>query len=223
MSRLSGRRSLIAEEGSLMAKPAHGHPTYADAVSTPHQPSMQPDAEVVTSRPATGPATAPTKVDSAAAATVLVVDDDPTVAEVVVTYLERAGLQAVHAATGASGLAAFEAAGPDLVVLDLMLPDLDGLEVCRRLRSTSDVPVIMLTALGGEVDRVLGLEVGADDYVTKPFSPRELVLRVQSVLRRAGRDSVGAVPPPLIGFCAMQTSFSIPRRTQPREATSPCR
>ncbi|MEO8106554.1 MAG: response regulator transcription factor [Actinomycetes bacterium] len=124
-------------------------------------------------------------------ATVLVVEDDPTVAEVVVTYLERAGLQAVRAASGAAGLAAFDAHGADLVVLDLMLPDLDGLEVCRRLRTTSDVPVIMLTALGGEVDRVLGLEVGADDYVTKPFSPRELVLRVQSVLRRSGRESAG--------------------------------
>jgi two-component system response regulator ResD len=121
-------------------------------------------------------------------ATVLVVDDDPTVAEVVITYLERAGLRAVHAANGATALAAFESEAPDLVVLDLMLPDLDGLEVCRRLRVTSDVPVIMLTALGGEVDRVLGLEVGADDYVTKPFSPRELVLRVQSVLRRAARN-----------------------------------
>ena len=163
-------------------------PPYADAVSTPSrspQPSAAKDDEA--SSPAAVPATVP--------ATVLVVDDDPTVAEVVVTYLERAGLQAVHAATGASGLAAFEADSPDLVVLDLMLPDLDGLEVCRRLRSTSDVPVIMLTALGGEVDRVLGLEVGADDYVTKPFSPRELVLRVQSVLRRSGRDSAGVSPP----------------------------
>ncbi len=159
-------------------------PTYADAVSTP---SRAPKQSAVEDDDASPSATVP--------ATVLVVDDDPTVAEVVVTYLERAGLQAVHAATGASGLAAFDAEAPDLVVLDLMLPDLDGLEVCRRLRSTSDVPVIMLTALGGEVDRVLGLEVGADDYVTKPFSPRELVLRVQSVLRRSGRGSVGSSPP----------------------------
>ncbi|MCZ3389941.1 MAG: response regulator transcription factor [Actinomycetia bacterium] len=118
----------------------------------------------------------------------LVVDDDRTVAEVVVTYLERAGMRAVHAPDGASALTAFTTESPDLVVLDLMLPDLDGLEVCRRIRTSSDTPVIMLTALGDEVDRVLGLEVGADDYVTKPFSPRELVLRVQSVLRRAARE-----------------------------------
>jgi DNA-binding response OmpR family regulator len=149
--------------------------TYADAVSTPS----------ASSTPSSTPA-------PAERLTVLVVDDDPTVAEVVVAYLERAGLHAVHAAAGSSALSAFVAASPDLVVLDLMLPDLDGLEVCRRLRATSDVPVIMLTALGDEVDRVLGLEVGADDYVTKPFSPRELVLRVQSVLRRAARDSDGS-------------------------------
>jgi DNA-binding response OmpR family regulator len=164
----SSARSQVADRGWWVLTAA---PPYADAVSTPATPA---------------PTTTP--------ATVLVVDDDPTVAEVVVTYLERAGLRAVHADTGASGLTAFEAEGADLVVLDLMLPDLDGLEVCRRLRSTSDVPVIMLTALGGEVDRVLGLEVGADDYVTKPFSPRELVLRVQSVLRRTGRDSADASP-----------------------------
>ena len=156
--------------------------TYAVAVSN-HTRSPMPSTEVRDSSMAGAPP-----------ATVLVVDDDPTVAEVVVTYLERAGLQAVHAATGVAGLAAFDAGTPDLVVLDLMLPDLDGLEVCRRLRATSDVPVIMLTALGGEVDRVLGLEVGADDYVTKPFSPRELVLRVQSVLRRSNRDPAAEEP-----------------------------
>jgi DNA-binding response OmpR family regulator len=118
---------------------------------------------------------------------VLVVDDDPTVAEVVVAYLERAGLRADHAADGPTALELAEHDRPDLVVLDLMLPGIDGLEVCRRLRARyADLPVVMLTALGEESDRVLGLEVGADDYVTKPFSPRELVLRVQSVLRRAG-------------------------------------
>jgi DNA-binding response OmpR family regulator len=117
---------------------------------------------------------------------VLVEDDDPTVAEVVVGYLQRAGMVATHAADGPSALAAAEADPPDLVVLDLMLPGLDGLEVCRRLRiRRPDLPVVMLTALGDEADRVAGLERGADDYVTKPFSPRELVLRVESVLRRA--------------------------------------
>jgi DNA-binding response OmpR family regulator len=121
---------------------------------------------------------------------VLVVDDDLTVSDVVRRYLERAGFAVTLAADGPAGLRAYQAERPDLVVLDLMLPGLDGLEVCRRLRSRPDeVPIVMLTALGEEADRVLGLQLGADDYVTKPFSPRELVLRVQSVLRRAGRSA----------------------------------
>ncbi|MEW2317769.1 response regulator transcription factor [Streptomyces bauhiniae] len=116
---------------------------------------------------------------------VLVVDDDPTVAEVVAGYLVRAGHAVDRAADGPSALASAAGQWPDLVVLDLMLPGMDGLEVCARLRERGPVPVIMLTARGDEDDRVLGLEVGADDYVTKPFSPRELVLRVESVLRRS--------------------------------------
>ncbi|MFI7246231.1 response regulator transcription factor [Streptomyces qinglanensis] len=116
---------------------------------------------------------------------VLVVDDDPTVAEVVTGYLQRAGYAVDRAETGPDALEHAAARWPDLVVLDLMLPGMDGLEVCRQLRGRGPVPVIMLTALGDEGDRVLGLEVGADDYVTKPFSPRELVLRVESVLRRS--------------------------------------
>jgi DNA-binding response OmpR family regulator len=116
---------------------------------------------------------------------VLVVDDDPTVAEVVTGYLDRAGYTVDRAGDGPAALARAAAHRPDLVVLDLMLPGMDGLEVCRRLRTRGPVPVIMLTARGDEDDRILGLEVGADDYVTKPFSPRELVLRVESVLRRA--------------------------------------
>jgi DNA-binding response OmpR family regulator len=116
----------------------------------------------------------------------LVVDDDPTVSDVVRRYLERAGYTVALAADGPTALHQFARDRPDLVVLDLMLPGIDGLEVCRRLRATApDLPVVMLTALGEEADRVLGLELGADDYVTKPFSPRELVLRIQSVLRRA--------------------------------------
>ncbi|MFJ9114145.1 response regulator transcription factor [Streptomyces sp. NPDC102394] len=117
-------------------------------------------------------------------ARVLVVDDDPTVAEVVTGYLDRAGYVVDRAGDGPDALARAEAHWPDLVVLDLMLPGMDGLEVCRRMRGRGPVPVIMLTARGDEDDRILGLEVGADDYVTKPFSPRELVLRVESVLRR---------------------------------------
>ncbi len=121
---------------------------------------------------------------------VLVVDDDQTVSDVVRRYLERAGFAVTLAADGQTALRAYEAERPDLVVLDLMLPGIDGLEVCRRLRTRADeVPIVMLTALGEEADRVLGLQLGADDYVTKPFSPRELVLRVQSVLRRTTRSA----------------------------------
>jgi DNA-binding response OmpR family regulator len=122
-------------------------------------------------------------------ARVLVVDDDVTVREVVVSYLRAAGHGVVEAADGADALRAMRSDPADLVVLDLMMPGIDGLEVCRRLRATGDVPIIMLTALGAEVDRVVGLESGADDYVTKPFSPRELVLRIEALLRRVGEQS----------------------------------
>ncbi|MEW2413019.1 response regulator transcription factor [Streptomyces sp. NPDC046866] len=120
-----------------------------------------------------------------APARILVVDDDATVAEVVTGYLRRAGHDVDHAADGPAALDVAARHDPDLVVLDLMLPGIDGLEVCRRLRAERPVPVIMLTARGDEDDRIAGLELGADDYVTKPFSPRELVLRVESVLRRS--------------------------------------
>jgi DNA-binding response OmpR family regulator len=116
--------------------------------------------------------------------TVLVVDDDLTVRDVVRRYLELAGHQVALADNGEDALAWIAEHKPDLVVLDLMLPGIDGLEVCRRLRRTSAVPVVMLTALGEEENRIVGLQLGADDYVTKPFSPRELALRVSSVLRR---------------------------------------
>ena len=116
---------------------------------------------------------------------ILVVDDDPNVAEVVVRYLERDGHIVESVGDGAEALRRALANPPDLLVLDLMLPGMDGLQVCKKLRERWPVPVIMLTALGEEIDRVVGLETGADDYVTKPFSPRELALRVQSVLRRA--------------------------------------
>jgi DNA-binding response OmpR family regulator len=115
---------------------------------------------------------------------ILVIDDDPTVSDVVRRYLVQAGYQVTMAADGMAGLDRYRALKPDLVVLDLMLPKIPGVEVCRALRMETDVPIIMLTALGEEPDRIAGLHMGADDYVTKPFSPRELVLRVQSVLRR---------------------------------------
>lgn len=125
---------------------------------------------------------------------VLVVDDDATVSEVVVGYLNRAGFDAEVACDGPSAVARAAVRAPDLVVLDLMLPGMDGLEVCRRIRDNGPIPVIMLTARGDEEDRILGLEVGADDYVTKPFSPRELVLRVESVLRRTGDRAARGAP-----------------------------
>ena len=127
-------------------------------------------------------------------AAVLVVDDDPTVREVVITYLTRAGHTVTSAADGKEALASVAQSPPELVVLDLMLPGVDGLEVCRRLRESSDIPVIMLTAKGTVSDRVVGLEQGADDYVTKPFSPRELVLRVDSVLRRTAEPNPAGGP-----------------------------
>ncbi|MBI2168714.1 MAG: response regulator transcription factor [Actinobacteria bacterium] len=120
-----------------------------------------------------------------ARATVVVVDDEANIADLVEMYLAQADFRVVKAATGEQALAAVSEHSPDLVVLDVGLPDLDGLEVCRRVRATSRVPIIFLTARDDEVDRVVGLELGADDYVTKPFSPRELVARVKAVLRRA--------------------------------------
>jgi DNA-binding response OmpR family regulator len=115
---------------------------------------------------------------------ILVVDDEPSISEVVSIYLRRAGYQVVIARDGQAALEALEKQPPDLVVLDLMLPKVDGLEIARRLRAEGDTPIIMLTARRGETDRVLGLEMGADDYVVKPFSPQELVSRVRAVLRR---------------------------------------
>ncbi len=124
---------------------------------------------------------------------ILVVDDEPMVLEVVTTYLERDGYQVVTATNGAEALAAIADAQPDLVVLDVMLPEIDGFDVLGRIRRTNDMPVILLTARTEETDRVLGLELGADDYVVKPFSPRELAARVRSVLRRAQPRRGGAL------------------------------
>jgi DNA-binding response OmpR family regulator len=122
---------------------------------------------------------------NAAMATVLVVDDEPIVREVVVRYLAREGHRTLEAADGDAARDVIEQSNPDLVVLDVMLPGTDGLELCRWIRGRSELPVIMLTARGEEADRIVGLELGADDYVTKPFSPRELAARVRSVLRRS--------------------------------------
>jgi DNA-binding response OmpR family regulator len=131
------------------------------------------------------------------AGTIVVIEDDPNISDLVDLYLRREGFRVIQASEGDVGLAAIGREKPRLVVLDVGLPGtVDGLEVCRRLRATSAVPVIMLTARDGEIDRVLGLELGADDYVTKPFSPRELVARVKAVLRRSdgiAKDSPGVL------------------------------
>jgi two-component system alkaline phosphatase synthesis response regulator PhoP len=116
--------------------------------------------------------------------TVLVVDDEPKIVKQARDYLEKGGFRVVTAADGKMALALARHERPDLVVLDLNLPEMDGLDVCRALRRESDVPIIMLTARVQETDRLIGLELGADDYITKPFSPRELVARVRAVLRR---------------------------------------
>lgn len=116
---------------------------------------------------------------------VLVVDDDPGLADVVARYLRREGFEVEYAADGPTGLHRALSTLPDLVVLDLMMPGMDGFEVCRRLRQVTSIPVVMLTARGEEDDRINGLDLGADDYLTKPFSPRELAARVRAVLRRA--------------------------------------
>ena len=119
---------------------------------------------------------------------VLVVEDEPMVAEVVERYLQRDGYAVQTVGSGTAALDEFARFAPDLIVLDLMLPGIDGREVCRRIRQRSQTPIIMLTARGEEVDKLVGLELGADDYVTKPFSPRELAARVKAVLRRAARQ-----------------------------------
>ena len=118
--------------------------------------------------------------------TILVVDDDRKLITLVEMYLKREGFRVIAAYDGAQALDLFDRHRPDFIILDLMLPGIDGLSVCRRIRETSDVPILMLTARVGEPDKVVGLQVGADDYVSKPFSPRELVARVRAILRRAG-------------------------------------
>jgi DNA-binding response OmpR family regulator len=117
--------------------------------------------------------------------TVLVVEDEASIASFVSLYLKNAGYQVRTVGTGREALSATDENRPDLIVLDLMLPDVDGIEVCRRIRQGSDVPILMLTARDEDVDKIIGLEVGADDYLTKPFNPRELVARVKSILRRS--------------------------------------
>jgi DNA-binding response OmpR family regulator len=132
------------------------------------------------------------------AARVLIIEDDATVAEVVGRYLTREGYDVEIESDGAAGLERALSDPPELVVLDLMLPSLGGLEVCKRIRAAAPVPVIILTALGEETDRIVGLELGADDYVAKPFSPRELTARVKAVLRRASGPLAASAGTPAV-------------------------
>jgi DNA-binding response OmpR family regulator len=134
-------------------------------------------------------------VAASQAQTVLVVEDEASIASFVALYLKNAGYKVKAVGSGGDALAQVEAEQPALIVLDLMLPDMDGIEVCRRLRQRRDIPILMLTARDEDIDKIIGLEVGADDYMTKPFNPRELVARVKSILRRstpARRDSESA-------------------------------
>ena len=125
---------------------------------------------------------------TAGAQTILVVEDEASIASFVSLYLKNAGYDVRAVTTGSAALAHVASESPALIILDLMLPDIDGIEICRRVRKTSDVPILMLTARDEDVDKIIGLEVGADDYLTKPFNPRELVARVKSVLRRAAPE-----------------------------------
>ena len=125
---------------------------------------------------------------AAVAPTILVVEDEASIASFVALYLKNAGYTVRTASSGHDALGLAAAEQPALIVLDLMLPDLDGIEVCKRIRQDSDVPILMLTARDEDVDKIIGLEVGADDYLTKPFNPRELVARIRSILRRAAPE-----------------------------------
>jgi len=134
--------------------------------------------------------------------TVLVVDDEPIVRDVVVRYLRRDGFETLEAGTGEEAMTLLERGLPSLVVLDVMLPGVDGLELCRHIRASSDLPIVLLTARGDEADRIVGLELGADDYVTKPFSPRELAIRVRNLLRRTAPSRARA--PEIIRFDSVE-------------------
>jgi DNA-binding response OmpR family regulator len=130
---------------------------------------------------------------------ILVVDDEPSILDLVGMYLGREGFRVETAADGAQALQRVQAQPPALLVLDLMLPEVDGFEVCRRVRAASTLPILMLTARDDDVDKIVGLELGADDYLTKPFNPRELVARVKAILRRAERPPVGITEPIHLG------------------------
>ncbi len=154
--------------------------------------------------------------------TILVIEDEASIAEVVSLYLKRAGYSVQIAPDGKKAMAIFEKQLPDFVIMDLMLPEVDGLSLTRWLRDRSDVPIIMLTARREEIDRIAGLEMGADDYVVKPFSPQELVSRVRAVMRRLGREQAEAEPERNLMFDELSIdpgSRAVLLRDQPIELT----
>ena len=155
---------------------------------------------------------------SAMASTVLIVEDDPDTVNLVGLYLRRDGHKVLSARDGLTGLRLAREAKPDVIVLDLMLPRLDGMEICRTLREETSTPIIMLTARVEEDDRLAGLDLGADDYVTKPFSPKELAARVRAVLRRAARDESDAGGPGVVEYDGIAVD---PRRHSARVGETP--
>ena len=142
------------------------------------------------------------------ARTILVVDDEPTLRETLAEALETEGFRVVSAGDGREALARFRAERPDLVLLDLMLPELSGIEVCRIIRAESGVPIVMLTAKDAELDKVVGLEIGADDYVTKPFSLRELTARIRALFRRSERTAEAGEPAPIVDLGRVQADLA---------------
>ncbi len=142
----------------------------------------------------------------------VIVEDDPNIADLLDAYLRDAGFRVLQASRGERGLELVELHRPVMVILDIGLPDIDGFEVCRRIRTRSSVPVLFLTARDGEIDRILGLELGADDYVTKPFSPREIVARVKAILRRGQVDQRAEAASPGVITIGDDYEIDVPRR-----------
>jgi DNA-binding response OmpR family regulator len=150
---------------------------------------------------------------------ILLVEDEAKISRIIGLYLEQSGFQVVPIFDGAEAIPAFQSQHPDLVILDLMLPHVDGWEICRQLRRTGDIPIIMLTAQGEETDRILGLELGADDYITKPFSPREVVARVRALFRRTHGQSSASPIVTLQDITINLERHSITAGSQPVELT----
>ncbi len=140
---------------------------------------------------------------------ILVVEDEPAIAETLVYALETEGYRVQHAGTGSEAIEVFRQSAPDFIVLDVGLPDVSGFDVCREIRKTSDLPILFLTAREGEIDRVVGLEIGGDDYVVKPFSPRELTARIQAIMRRTQRSAPSEVPDPVNDEAISDDRFSL--------------